>query len=221
LAALGVHQRGGVERFMGIDLSASPRRATSICVLTPRGSTSFHEAGLDDEIVEAALLHSPLCIAIDAPLSHSLVGRGFRACDREAMRLGLRLLPAVSGPMRVLAERGVSLAARLSDLGFTVLETFPRGAQRLLGLWGGAKRAADISRGLGRLGVKLPESSSLDMVDAATCAYVALLYTRGLCVALGDPSEGLLYLPARPTRLPAHRRSSYRSRRDSRLSRPS
>lgn len=212
----------GKGRFMGIDLTASQRRASSICILSPKGEAFFHEARLDDEIVELARHYSPACTAIDAPLSYPFRGRGFRICDREAMRMGVRIFPVLFGPMRLLAGRGIELASRLRELGFEVIETFPSGAQRILGLWrGGERRASTISRGLKRLGLKIPKYPNLDMVDAATCAYVALLHYHKLSKALGDPSEGLLILPAKSTRLSALRRSSCRSMRGSRLSRPS
>jgi Uncharacterized conserved protein len=124
--------------------------------------------------------------------------------------------------MRRLAERGSGLASRLRGLGLRVVETFPSGAQRLLSIWPGGERSAEgISRGLRRLGLRLPRGVSLDMVDAATCSLVALLYEMGRCMELGDPSEGLLVLPARATQLSARRRSSCRSMRRSRRSRPS
>jgi hypothetical protein len=209
---------------MGIDLTASPRRASSICILSARLVAVFYEAWLDEEIAGLARASAPACVAIDAPLSYpsGAWGRGYRLCDREVRRLGIGIFPVSLPSMRLLAERGVRLAALLREMGFEVIETFPSGAQRVLGIWRrGQRRAVSITSGLRRLGLKLPHSLSLDMVDAATCAYVALLHHRGRCIALGDQSEGLLYLPAKSTRLSAPRRSSYRSRRSSIVSRSS
>ncbi|MEM3037502.1 MAG: DUF429 domain-containing protein [Nitrososphaerota archaeon] len=192
------------EFFMGVDLTTSPRRVSLTCILSPSGETVFHEPLLDDEIVGLAERYAPACIAVDAPLTlpTSLQGRGYRLCDREVRRMGIRIFPLSLGSMRMLALRGVGLAARLRGLGFEVIETFPSGAQRVLGLWGrGGRKASVVARGLRRLGLKIPRGPSLDMIDAATCAYVALLYRRGLCMVFGDPSEGLLYLPAKSTRV--------------------
>lgn len=211
-------------RFMGIDLTASQHRASSICILSARLVAVFHEARLDEEMVGLARAYSPVCVAIDAPLSYpsGAWGRGYRLCDREVRRMGIGIFPLSLPSMRFLAERGVRLAALLKGMGFDVIEAFPSGAQRVLGVWrGGQRRAASIASGLRRLGLRLPRSPSLDMVDAATCAYVALLHHRGMCLALGDQSEGLLHLPAKSTLLSAPRRSSYRSRRSSIVSRPS
>ncbi|MCS7145378.1 MAG: DUF429 domain-containing protein [Nitrososphaerota archaeon] len=191
----------GGERFMGVDLTASPSRATAVCILSTGGEAVFHEARLNEEILELASTITPACIAIDAPLSSPTGGKGLRLCDREAIRVGIRIFPPFFGSMRALTARGLELSARLRGLGFEVIETFPSGAQKILGLWRcGERRAGSLSRGLRRLGLKLPKSLSLDMVDAATCAYVALLYKRGLCTILGDPSEGLLILPAKAAR---------------------
>ncbi|GBC71428.1 hypothetical protein HRbin02_01209 [Candidatus Calditenuaceae archaeon HR02] len=205
-------------------MTATPRRPTSICILSTEGSTGFYEARLDEEIAGLAQAYSPLCVAIDAPLSYpsGAWGRGYRLCDREVRRLGIRIFPVSLLSMRLLAERGMRLAALLREMGFKVIETFPSGAQRILCIWrSGQRKAAPIASGLRRLGLRLPRSPSLDMVDAATCAYVALLHYKGMCLALGDQSEGLLYLPAKSTRLSAPRRSSCRSKRSNIVSRPS
>ncbi|MEM0444371.1 MAG: DUF429 domain-containing protein [Nitrososphaerota archaeon] len=213
------------ERFMGIDLTASSQRPSSVCLLTKGFRLTFHEARLDDEVVELAVKYSPACVAVDAPLSYpsGVAGPGVRLCEREARGMGIRLFPVSFGAMRLLTERGMGIASRLRALGFEVIETFPSGAQRMLGVWrGGRRSAASLAERLRkRLGLRLPEKPTLDMVDAATCAYVALLYVRGMCVVLGDRSEGLLYLPAKSTRLSAPRHSSYRSMRSSRRSRSS
>ncbi|MEM4591593.1 MAG: DUF429 domain-containing protein [Nitrososphaerota archaeon] len=189
---------------MGVDMTASPRRASSTCILSPGGETVFHEPLLDDEIVGLAERYAPACIAVDAPLTLPAgpQGRGYRLCDRQVKRMGIGIFPVALAPMRMLALRGVGLAARLRELGFEVIETFPSGAQRVLGLCGrSGRKASVVARGLRRLGLKIPRGTSLDMIDAATCAYVALLYRRGLCMVFGDPSEGLLYLPAKSTRV--------------------
>ncbi len=212
------------EVFIGIDLAASGKRPTAVCILHREGSLELGELLSDEEIVEMVLRHSPRCVAIDAPLSlpSGRYGPHLRLCDREARRLGVRPLPPTLGPMRMLAERGVRLASMLGGLGLRVIETFPSGAQRVLKVWrGGGRSAGAVSKGLRRLGLQLPGGASIDMVDAATCAFVAMLYDLGGCVELGDPSEGLLVLPARTTLLSARPRPSCRSRRRSRRSRPS
>jgi predicted nuclease with RNAse H fold len=220
----GSPDRGVGEVYLGIDLAASEDRPSALCALYPGWRLEFCELRGDGEIVERVLRYSPRCVAIDAPLSlpSGRYGAHSRLCEREARRFGIRILPPTLGPMRRLAERGSSLASRLRRLGLRVVETFPSGAQRLLSIWPGGERSAEgVSRGLRRLGLRLPRGASLDMVDAATCSLVALLYEMGRCMELGDPSEGLLVLPARTTRLSARRHSSCRSMRRSRRSRPS
>ena len=210
--------------YVGIDLAASEARPTALCVLSRDGLLELWEARGDDEIVESASRRSPRIVAIDAPLStpSGRYGAHLRLCDREARRLGVRPLPPTLGPMRMLTERGVRLASMLGALGLRVIETFPSGAQRVLSVWrGGGRSAGAVAKGLRRHGLRLPRGASLDMVDAATCSFVAMLYDLGGCVELGDPSEGLLVLPAKTTPLSARPRPSCRSRRRSRRSRPS
>jgi predicted nuclease with RNAse H fold len=100
--------------------------------------------------------------------------------------------------MRMLTARGMLLAERLRGEGWTVIEGYPGGAQDV---WGIPRKGTDLGglrRGLVALGLRFrPAARSLthDQLDSACCAVVGWQFLRGRALALGDPLEGLLYLP--------------------------
>ena len=193
---------------VGIDLAGVCTRPTGFCVLRNMDAETELLLG-DEEIVDRTVKADPEVVAVDAPLAlptgrHCLEEhcRGkphFRKCDLELRGLGIRFFPITLGPMRLLTKRGMNLRNRLETLGFVVLETYPGGAQDLLGI----KRRSDLEglrmglRGLGisadieKLGITDHE------LDAITCAFVAKLYAEGDYLTLGDPKENLMTLPNR------------------------
>ncbi len=192
--------------YVGIDLAGSTKRPTGYCVL--RGMFVRTELlHFDEEIIDRTSRASPRVIAIDAPLAlprgrHCLEehcrGRPhFRDCDRKLRALGIRFFPITLGPMRLLTSRGISLKAKLEEAGFQVVETYPGGAQDLLGI----KRRSDLEglrsglRGLGITGDVDRLEATAHELDAITCAYVAKLHAEGEAMSLGDPAEILMILP--------------------------
>ena len=160
---------------VGVDLAGSPRRVTGLCFLRSDLSCELARARLDDEILSFIQEKRPRLIAIDAPLSFPTGGRNLRKCDRELVRMGVRPLPPVLGPMRMLTERAIRLKHVLGELGYRVIEVFPTGAQKILGL--PSKRDLEALRlGLISLGIKdLPEEVDVHLLDAVTCAFVGVL----------------------------------------------
>jgi predicted nuclease with RNAse H fold len=183
--------------FVGIDLAASEQRNTGFCVLfVNKKQKPFAETKIlhsDEEIMQeiakvAKEAKGQLVVAIDAPLSlprgRSLKdferkvkkkGGHFRQCDLELRKLGIRFLPVTLGGMRKLTLRGIGLKKRLKKFKTVVIEVYPTGAQRLLGIdKQGIKQFVDF------YGKKTP-----DELDAITAAYVAFCYAKGKFVALG------------------------------------
>jgi len=180
---------------VGVDLAGSPRRVTGLCSLRSDLSCELARARLDDEILSFIQEKRPKLIAIDAPLSFPTGGRNLRKCDRELVRMGVRPLPPVLGPMRMLTERAIRLKHVLGELGYRVIEVFPTGAQKILGL--PSKRDLEALRlGLISLGIKdLPEEVDVHLLDAVTCAFVGVLYLRGEFLEVGDEDEGVIIMP--------------------------
>ena len=157
----------------------------------------------DNEILDFIVEKRPSLVAIDAPLTlprgrRSLEGSGpsMRECDRALKRLGLKPLPLTFKAMKQLTIRGIGIKRSLEGLGFRVIEVFPNGAQRVLGLPTKREGIENLRKALRSLGVKgVPDDQDGDILDAITCALVGLMYLRGECIELGDPREGVIIMP--------------------------
>ncbi len=192
---------------LGIDLAGSPRRSTGACALSGTGDAVSWVLGPDGEIDALAAGLRPDVVLVDAPLSlprgrrtiGDRSGPHFRECDRELRRLGIRFFPLTLGPMRMLTARGMRLARRLRAMGLRVEEGYPGGAQDLLGIARKQHGVARLQRSLRRLGIRgdlARRSLTHDELDAVTLAWVGLELLRGMAVAVGDPREGTIVLPA-------------------------
>lgn len=191
---------------VGLDLAGSPRRTTGFCRLTGPRATLLRPLHEDGEILEATRAAHPDLVSIDAPLSLPrgrlrLEDRGaphFRACDLELRARGIPFFPITLGPMRLLTARGMALRARLEAAGLRVIESYPGGAQDLLGMprkQAGPERLRRALRRYGLTGDIERRGLTHDELDAATSAIVGRLHLVGRSQVLGDPAEGLLVLP--------------------------
>jgi predicted nuclease with RNAse H fold len=119
--------------------------------------------------------------------------------------MGIRFFPLTLGPMRMLTERGMRLAAEFTRQGYTVVEGYPGASQDILGIPRKQAGISALGRGLLRLGlrgdVRRPDLSH-DELDAATIAWVGRRYLANRARAIGDPAEGLMVLPLPRTRSP-------------------
>jgi len=73
----------------------------------------------------------PSPVGVDAPLSPPY--RGFRDCERAALRLGARLLPGGTRGMQLLSRTGYSLKMLFYEAGAHVYETHPTSLALLTG----------------------------------------------------------------------------------------
>lgn len=171
----------------------------------------------DEDILRSAITRQPDVVAVDAPLSlprgrrdiNDRSGPHLRVCDRQLLEMRIRFFPITIGPMRSLTKRGMGLKSLLESRGFRVIEVYPGGAQDILGVPRKSKGTALLRRGLKRLGVKgLSQGASDHELDAAFAAIVGLDYLRSEAVALGDPQEGLLYMPRGSVRGRAQRHTT-------------
>jgi len=194
--------------FAGIDLAGSPKRPTGFCVVDSRNHIKCQILHTDQEVLAAVRKVKAQAVAIDAPLAlpkgrHCLKehcrGRPhFRACDRALAMMRIRFFPITIGPMRLLTERGMSLAKMLRQRHVEVIETFPGAAQDILGIPRKQNGLEALQAGLVSLGCKgdlIRRQLSGDELDAVNCALVAKAYASGSYLAIGDPSEILMILP--------------------------
>lgn len=200
---------------VGIDLAGSARRATGFCVMDGSLKVRTSVLHIDEEILLETSRAKPDVVSVDAPLClplgrPSLEARGpphFRECDRELRRMGIRFFPITLGPMRMLTERGMMLKAAMEAEGLKVVESFPGSAQDILGMPRKQEGVEKLRRALIAYGIKgdiRKEGITHDELDAVTSALVGIMYLRGSYLAIGDPDEGLMILPAiRPAASPS------------------
>lgn len=180
---------------VGVDLAGSPKRITGLCYLERDMHTDVSRAFSYDEIMLFIDEHYVEVVTIDAPLSLPRSG-SLRKCDEELRKAGIKVLPPTLGGMRSLTERAIRLKEILKSRGHKVIEVFPTGARKILGLpprreGVEALREALISRGVRRL----PENVDQHVLDAVICALVGLHYLEGDYVEFGDRDEGVIIMP--------------------------
>ncbi|MEM2189165.1 MAG: DUF429 domain-containing protein [Nitrososphaerota archaeon] len=180
---------------VGVDLAGSPKGITGLCYLDRDMHVDVSRARSDDEILLFADEHDVEVVAIDAPLSFPRSGN-LRKCDEELRRAGVRVLPPTLGGMRRLTERAIRLAGILRSRGYDVIEVFPTGARKVLGLPSKKDGVEALRRALISRGVRgLPEDLDQHVLDAVICALVGLHYLEGDYVEFGERSEGVIVMP--------------------------
>jgi len=189
---------------LGIDLAASERGPSGVCLLKGLEAGPVLILRSDDEILRFASGFHPSIVAIDAPLSlprgrrfpDDREGPHFRECDLALRKLGIKFFPVTLGAMRKLTARGIHLKEELCRSGFEVIEVYPGGAQDILKIPRGRRDPEGLRRGLEALGIAgLRSGLSVHELDAVTSAWVGKLYLEGRYTALGDPGEGLIIMP--------------------------
>lgn len=197
----------GAGLVVGIDLAGSEKRNTGFCLMDRDMSCETKVLHTDDEILAHTLEAKPSVVSIDAPLflpkgRKSIEDRGpphFRECDKELLRMHIRFFPISLGPMRMLTIRGMRLRAAFESQGLEVIESFPGAIQDMLHMPRKQAGLPLLARALIDHGVVLGKPSGElngDELDAVTSALVGLLYRKGKYRAIGDPTEGLMILPA-------------------------
>lgn len=182
--------------FLGIDLAASDERPSGYCLLSSRDmSCTTGVVKRDEELLGLALSARPRVVAIDAPLSFAANGGPFRRCDLEARRRGFMVLPLNLPSMAKLTARGVRLKTALKERGLEVIEVFPTGGFRALGIEPPKRGVDEALEGLRRIGLRLEGVKSVHELDAAMAAYTAYKYFMREVEVLGDPVEGVIVIP--------------------------
>ncbi len=189
---------------VGLDLAGSAKRPTGFCAMSLDLFCKTSILYSDEEIISKVLSVKPALVSIDAPLSlpkgrksiDDASGPHFRQCDLELRKMHIKFFPITLGPMRMLTERGIRLKRVFEKRGIKVIESFPGGAQDILGIPRKQKGLGKLRKSLEEYGVKgMRNDSTGDELDAITCALVGVLFVSGNCLVLGDHSEGTLVLP--------------------------
>jgi predicted nuclease with RNAse H fold len=206
-------------RVVGLDLTASPEKATAYAVLTKEMDIVAEGFVTDDEeIIALAEEQRPALVAIDAPLSLPLglccleesctcrpaSSRKGRRCERELSALGIGCYYTTKRSIiKGMVYRAIVLKEKLEGQGFAVIEIYPYASR--VRLFGRLPRKTTVAgrqalqKGLRCFIPAIPSSQewllSHDALDALLAAYTGVLYIEGQTRALGDPSEGLLHIP--------------------------
>jgi uncharacterized protein len=183
--------------IVGLDLAGVENRPTGFSILegTKVQTCLVYK---DEEILEKIGNYNPQIVAIDAPLClppgrktiEERTNVHLRECDKELLKMGIKIFPVTLGPMRQLTKRGIRLKTILEEQNFVVIEAYPGGAQDILGIPRKQKGLENLLSGLEKLGIKgLNNDMSDHELDAVTCAYVGRLFLEGKAVAYGQTNQ--------------------------------
>ena len=205
--------------YLGIDPTSSESKPSGCAVLDDQGR--LHDLGLvreDDDILALARRWRPRYLAIDAPISlpegmccleescpcAPASADGVKAAERALLKEGMGLFRTTKRSIiKAMVYRAMALRRTLEAQGIPVIEVSPYASKvRLFGRpipkkttkagrqWL-RQRLEGLVPGLREYGRPL----SHDELDAIVAAYTAYLHGQGQAEAVGDPQEGLIYLP--------------------------
>lgn len=198
------------DRIIGIDLTGSESRPSGWALLENNAAITKRILS-DEELINETIKHNPTIISIDSPLSLPY-GRTSvydsdpnrdkygitRECERIMAKRGVKSYPCLIPSMQKLTERGILLANKFRNLGFTVIESYPGAAQDILGIPRKRKSMEYLIKGLKNFGIsgdyEKPEISH-DEIDAITSALVGYFFLAGQYEALGNEDEDYLIIP--------------------------
>jgi len=177
-------------KVIGLDLSSNEDKFSGLCVLNESLEVKTLLLKSNKEIISYIKDLKPQLVAIDAPLSLPK-SKGFRRCDKEVLKLGIKLFPPLF--IKSLTLRGIEIKKSLENLGFEVIEVYPGAFRGLLNL---PKRKEIIKDTLIKWGIKgIRIKVNLDELDAIIAALIGLMYLRKEAIILGDKEEGYIVIP--------------------------
>ena len=199
-----------MQKIVGIDLTGSEKKKTGFALLD--GNYAITERiATDEEIINRIAAIEPAVVSMDCPLSlptgrisvydddpgRALYGIN-RKCELMLLKRGIRCYPPLIKSMQKLTERGIILAERIRRRGYPVIESFPGGAQDILGIPRKQKSLRLLIEGLQNLGITgrfADAGVSHDEIDALTAALVGRFYLVGQFESVGDVEEGCIIIP--------------------------
>jgi predicted nuclease with RNAse H fold len=209
----------GLMTYLGIDPTSSESKPSGLAALGDRAELlGVGSAGSDAEIISLSERWRPRAVAIDAPLSlprglccleeacpcRPVAPDGLKAAERELFRQGISLYATTKRSIiKDMIRRAMGLRSSLEEEGYVVLEVYPYAAK--VRLWGKGMPKKTTPAGRQWLRAKLeglvpglsehPERLGHDQLDAIVAAYTAHLYGCGEAEGVGDPDEGLIWVP--------------------------
>lgn len=136
---------------------------------------------------------------IDAPLSFPSKG-SLRDCERELIKMGVRLFPSGARFFRKIAEKGIEVAEMLRNQGAEVFEVYPYATRVILNIAPKAKKFRKKGRvqlisELGDYVEGLSEDLSHDEIDAVISALTVALFYEGRARLISG-KDGCILIPS-------------------------
>jgi predicted nuclease with RNAse H fold len=206
--------------IIGIDLKASPNRASAVAILDGTSAgTRLEFFQTNDDFLKIAAFDQPILIAIGAPLGLpsglccletscpcELIDphQKGRHSELDLSRMGISCF--FTNKRSIISAsiyRAINLSSELVKQGHKVIEVYPYATKVLL--MGDKLPPKNTARSLIFLRDRLPGlifglEPHLDTLDRSQCdallnAYTALLHVKNQTDVLGVPEEGFLVLP--------------------------
>jgi predicted nuclease with RNAse H fold len=179
-------------RWLGVDVGAQ-RKGFDVALIDEHRLLHLHGGLSVSPVVELAVAHSPVLVAIDCPCSCAPDGHTSRADERELARhvCGIRWTPDRAqvevGDYYAWVRHGLALFEALAARSVPTIEVFPTASwTRWCGPRGTTSRARWSRHGLAALGLTgVPERTNQDQRDAIAAAVTARGHTLGRTEAFG------------------------------------
>ena len=205
--------------YLGIDPTSVPRRPSAFAVLDDQGRLlDLGPVREDDDILTLARRWRPRYVAIDAPLSlpkgmccleescpcAPASADGLKAAERALLKEGIGLFrTSKRSIIKAMVQRAIWLRRTLAEEGYAVMEVYPYASKvRLFGrpiprktTKAGRQWLRERLEGLVPGLREHMRPLGHDELDAIVVAYTAYLHGQGQTEAVGDPQEGVIYLP--------------------------
>jgi predicted nuclease with RNAse H fold len=157
-------------KIIGIDLAGKEKNPTGYCVLVIEQEQEKIERNVllhyDEEIINEIKKENPNIICIDSPLSFPKSGY-FRESDIELKKRGFKPLSPLFPGMKPLVERGIRLKKIFEEIGYKVIEVFPRATEKILN-------------------IEKEKRVNKDLYDAFLCALTGKYYMKNQYEILGN-----------------------------------
>jgi len=140
-----------------------------------------------------------IAAGIDAPLSFPTTGN-LRECEKELLKLGIRLFPSGASFFRKVTEKGIEIAETLSSRGIVTFEVYPYATRFVLDIAPKAKKfrkegRKQIISKLKAYVTSIHENLTHDEIDAVLSALTVALFYEGRA-KLVSGKDGSILIPS-------------------------
>ncbi len=136
--------------------------------------------------LEEAMKFSFKVAGIDAPLTSATK---LRDCDKELLKMGIKLFPPGWRGMQIIAKEGMKIAENLRRIGVEVYEVYPYATRKILSIAPNAKKSTaegrrEITEAIKKF-IDLSEDLNHHELDAVIAALTVKLLKEGKARTVG------------------------------------